>query len=95
MRDYELVVILNPEVAEEDVPSAIEKVSQFITQKGGAVADVNHWGRRRLAYPIEHFMEGNYVITQFKLEPNLTSELEAELRLSDQILRHLLIRAGD
>ena len=87
-------MILSPEVADENVPAAIERVSQFITDRGGAMAEVNQWGRRKLAYPIKHFSEGNYVLAQFKLAPRLAGELEANLQISEGILRHLLIRLG-
>jgi small subunit ribosomal protein S6 len=92
VHDYELTVVFSPEIAEEDIPTEIEKVNQFITQKGGVVTEVNQWGRRKLAYPIRHFREGNYALTQFKLQPNLTAELEKNLRSSEEILRYLLVR---
>ena len=95
MRDYELVVIISPEVVDEEIPAAIDKISQFIIERGGAITEVNQWGRRKLAYPIRDFMEGNYVLTQFKMEPSLTAELEASLGISEEILRHLLVRLGE
>jgi len=95
LRDYELVVIISPQVADEDVPAALEKVGQSITDRGGTITEVNQWGRRKLAYPIKRFLEGNYVLTQFKIEPKMTAELEASLRLAEDILRHLLVRLGD
>jgi small subunit ribosomal protein S6 len=95
LRDYELVVIISPEVTDEDVPAALEKMSHFITDRGGTITEVNQWGRRKLAYPIQQFLEGNYVLTQFKIEPKMTAELEASLRLAEEFLRHLLVRLGD
>ncbi len=95
LRDYELVVIISPEVAEEEIPAVLEKISRFILERGGSVTGANQWGRRKLAYPIRDFMEGNYVLTNFKLEPKLTAELEASLGLSAEILRHLLVRLSD
>lgn len=95
MRDYELTVVFSPEVSEEDLGAEIEKVSELITQKGGEVAEVNRWGRRRLAYPIRRFREGNYVLTQFKLEPNLAVELDSKLQSSEEILRYLLVRMDE
>ena len=92
MRDYELTVVFSPEIAEEDMATEIEKLSQFITQKGGVVNEVKRWGRRKLAYPIRHFREGNYALTQFKLQPSLAVELERRLRSSEDILRYLLVR---
>ena len=95
MRDYELVVILSSELAEEEVPAAIDRLSQLIVDRGGEVKEVNRWGRRKLAYPIKRQLEGNYLVTQVRLEPNRTSDIEAGLRISEEVLRHLLVRAGD
>ena len=58
LRDYELVLIISPEVVEEKFEATINNVSQFITEKGGIVSNVERWGKRRLAYPIEHFIYG-------------------------------------
>ncbi len=95
MRDYELTVIFRPEIAEEEIPAEIEKVSQMISQKGGVVGEVNRWGRKRLAYPIKHCREGNYVLTPFKMDPTLALDLDKSLQTSDRILRHLLVRLGE
>jgi len=92
LRDYELVVIISPEVVEEQFDATIDNVSQFITEKGGTIADVERWGKKRLAYPIEHFMEGSYVLTRFRLKPALSKELEANLQISEEVLRHLLVK---
>ena len=91
-RDYELVLIVSPEVADETLDATIDNVSQFITGKDGIISDVERWGKRKLAYPIKHFMEGSYVLTRFKLKPALSKELEANLQISEAILRHLLIK---
>jgi small subunit ribosomal protein S6 len=90
--DYELVVIISPEVGDEAIDNVIGRISRFITENGGTVSTIDRWGRKRLAYPIKHFMEGSYVLAQFKLGPKLGRELEASLEISEEILRHLLIR---
>lgn len=95
MRDYELVVILSPELAEEDLPAAIDRLSQLIVDRGGEVKDVNRWGRRKLAYPIKKHVEGSYLVTQVRLDPNRALEVEAGLNISEEVLRHLLVRVGD
>jgi small subunit ribosomal protein S6 len=95
LRGYELVLIIDPEIVEEDVPTAIEKVSQFITGRGGEVANVNRWGRRKLAYPIQRHMEGNYVVTQFRLDPDQIAGLEASLGLAEEVIRHLVVRTDE
>jgi len=95
LRDYEMVFIISPEVVDERLDTIIDNVSRFITERGGTVSDVERWGKRKLAYPVEHFVEGNYVLTQFKLKPTVSKELEANLQISEEVLRHLLIRLSD
>ena len=95
MRDYELVVIINPSVADDEVVATVEKTSQYITERGGAVTEVNQWGRKKLAYPIREFTEGHYVLTQFSMDPGLTTDLEASLELSEDILRYLLVKLSE
>ena len=92
LHDYELVFIVNPEVVDEALEAAVQNVSQFITSKDGVISEVERWGKRRLAYPLKHFLEGSYVLTQFKLGPAFGKELEANLRISEEVLRHLLIK---
>jgi small subunit ribosomal protein S6 len=94
LHDYELVYILNPDVADEVLETRMNGISQFITGREGVVDNVDKWGKRRLAYPIKHFLEGNYVLAKFKLSPAHCKELEANLRISEEILRHLLIKVG-
>jgi small subunit ribosomal protein S6 len=92
LRDYELTVVFSPELSDDDMPSAIDKVAKFIAQKGGVVSEVDHWGRRRLAYPISRFIEGNYVLTRIQLEPQAVADLEANLELSESVLRYLVVK---
>jgi len=92
LNDYELVVIINPEIVDENLETAINNISQFITERGGVISGVEQWGKRRLSYPIKHFMEGNYVLTQLKLRPTLSQGLQARLQISEDILRYLLIK---
>lgn len=92
LRDYELVVIISPEVTDEAVDGVIGRISQFITENGGSVSNIERWGKRKLAYPIKHFLEGNYVLARFKLKPKLSKELEASLEISEEVFRHLLTR---
>ena len=95
MPDYELVLIISPEVVDKGLDTTIDRVTQFITEKGGSISDIEQWGKRRLAYPIKHFVEGSYVLTRFKLKPTLSKELEANLRISEEVIRHLLIKLSD
>ena len=92
LRDYEMVLVLSPDVAEDSLEAVLDKISQVITEKGGTVSAVERWGRRKLAYPIKQFMEGSYVLARFTLNTMLAKELEASLRISEAVLRHLLVR---
>ena len=92
LRDYELVVIINPEVADDGIDSIVGNISRLITQNGGTVDEPDRWGKRKLAYPIKHFLEGNYVLVRCKMKPSSGKELEASLRISEEVLRHLLVR---
>ncbi len=94
LQDYELVFILNPEIAEDVLENKINSVSQFITAREGVVTDVQKWGKKKLAYPIKHILEGNYVLAKFQMKPAKAKELEANLRISEEVIRHLLIKAG-
>ena len=92
LNDYELVVIINPEIVDDNLETTINNISQFITERGVGISRVEQWGKRRLSYPIKHFMDGNYVLTQLKLRPTVSQELQARLQISEDILRYLLIK---
>ena len=92
MAAYELVYIISPEVSDEELPQVIEKMSQSVANAGGNVVEVAQWGRKRMAYPIRRFAEGNYVFNRIELEPVKVKEIEANLRLSDEVLRHLVVK---
>ena len=91
LRDYELTVVIAPETSEEKLEALIESISRYVTDREGTVSDVQKWGKRKLAYPIKHFIEGFYVLFQFKMKPQDGRELENNLRISEEVLRHLLI----
>ena len=95
LRNYELVLIVSPQLSDEASDVAVDKYSRFITGKGGSVDDTQRWGKRKLAYPIKHFGEGNYVLLKFKMKPEYSRELEANLRISEEIIRHLLVKMED
>jgi len=90
LKEYELLFIVSPRVAADDVPGAIERVNDLIRQSGGEVVSAENWGRRRLAYPIKHYFEGTYVLTTLRLPPEGAAPLEASLIISEEVIRHLL-----
>ena len=93
MRDYELVVVISPDVP--DVEATVNHFQQFILDRGGEVQQVDRWGRRKLAYPIQRYLEGDYVVTKFRLEPSRIRDLEDSLRLSEDVIRHLVVKLGE
>ncbi len=89
---YELVFIVRPDASDEQLEATVEGISRFITGRDGVVDEVDQWGKKRLAYPIRHHREGSYVLTRFQLSPEQNRELESILRISEDVIRHLLIR---
>ncbi len=96
MHDYEVTFILNPNLADEDVTTTTDRVSTLITTAGGDVTEMRHWGgKRRLAYPIEHHRDGYYVTTKFRTSPSAAYGLDGQLKLNDNIIRHMVFRMDD
>jgi small subunit ribosomal protein S6 len=91
LREYEVMFILPPELEEEAATTATERVRSYVTGAGGTVHSIDVWGRRRLAYPIERHGEGVYHLAKFTLEPEHAIELDRNLRLNEQVLRHLIV----
>ena len=92
MQGYEIVTIVDPQIADEDVPKTSDKINELITSRGGSVARVQRWGRRRLAYPIKRQTEAHYMLTTFELDPTHASELEADLVLAQEVLKHMVVK---
>lgn len=91
LHTYELLLIVNPDVSDEDLETRLGKISAMITEKSGTVASVDRWGKRKLAYPINRYSEGIYVLMNCTFDPALCQQMENSLRISEDILRHLLI----
>ncbi|MFH0942154.1 MAG: 30S ribosomal protein S6 [Chloroflexota bacterium] len=90
--EYELVVIVSPASGEEALEARVEAVSKLITGRGGTVVNVERWGKRKLAYPVKHSREGLYFLVRFKAGTQLGKELDTSLRISEDVLRHMLVR---
>ena len=95
MHEYEMMYILRPELDEAAVAAAIAKVSALVTGNGGEVTKAEPWGRRRLAYPIKQCREGQYVLMLYKLDAKAVTEVERALRISEEVIRFLVIRQGN
>jgi small subunit ribosomal protein S6 len=95
LQDYEMVYIINPDVAEDALETQVNGISQFITSRDGVIDSIDKWGKKKLAYPLKHYLEGNYILTKFKISPVYVKEIEANLKISEDVLRHLIIKAGN
>ena len=95
MHDYELVAIISPEVDEDSLAKIVDKVTQSINSRGGAVEETKNWGKRKLAYPVKRFMEADYVLARFKLMPKSVKGLESEIGAFGDVLRYLVVKVGD
>ena len=92
MRDYEVLYIVRADLDDEKVQDAVKRVNRLIERSGGTVEATNLWGKRKLAYEVKHQKEGAYVLQDFQLNPDRVPELEAGLKITEEVLRHLIVR---
>jgi small subunit ribosomal protein S6 len=92
MRRYELMLVLRPDLADDKVQGTLERAARAIAAGGGQIVKQAPWGRRRLAYPIDHHREGSYYVVLFEAPATAISELERGLLISEEVLRHLVTR---
>jgi small subunit ribosomal protein S6 len=95
MRRYELMLLLRPDLEDDKLQSAVERVTRAIVNAGGSLSKVSPWGKRRLAYEINHFREASYFLIHFDIEPSQVRGIERGLLISEEILRHLVIVLED
>lgn len=91
-REYELVMILSPEATEAEARETVSRINEIISDGSGSIAQQDNWGVRRLAYPIQRFVEGNYFFTRCSMEAQAAVELNETLNSSQDVLRHLVFR---
>ena len=89
MTNYEVLFIIDPALEDEKKEATIEAVKEIIAADG-EVGNVDVWGMRKLAYPIKKKSEGYYVVIEFKAQPTLPKELDRRLKISDNVMRHLI-----
>ena len=92
MRKYETIFILNPSFDEETVKANIEKFKGVIENGGGTVDNVDFWGKRKLAYEIKKVSEGFYTLFSFTAGPELPKELDRVFRITDGVIRHIIVK---
>lgn len=91
-RAYELMIIIDSDVVDTDVPKVITRTEKLIAEEGGRIASTDNWGRRKFAYEINHKTEGVYVVWEISTENPGLPNTERQLRLADDIVRHKLFR---
>jgi small subunit ribosomal protein S6 len=92
MRRYELMLVIRPDVADDKSQALVDRTTRQVVTAGGRIVKVAPWGRRRLAYPIEHHREGSYHIILFEAPGEAIAELEHTLLITEEVLRHLVTR---
>ncbi len=92
MRQYELMVILDPDLEERTVAPSLDRYLSLVTKDGGTVDSVDIWGRRRMAYEIQKKAEGIYAVVELHAEPATVKELDRQLGLNESVLRTKVIR---
>jgi len=94
MTNYEVMFILDPALEDAQKEASIETVKGIIATEG-EVANVDVWGMRKLAYPIQKKNEGYYVVIEFKAQPTLPKELDRRLKISDNVMRHIIVNQDE
>ena len=95
MNIYELVYIIQPNLDDDGVKAVDDRIGQAIFGEDGTITSTDHWGKRRLAYPIKGHFEGHYILHNLSMPPTAVLNVERQLRLSEDVLRFLFIRADD
>jgi small subunit ribosomal protein S6 len=95
MHRYETLFILHPDLPEAQVRETIDRVRLLIEGMGGQVAELQDWGMRDLAYPIRKQLRGTYVLVQYSAGSEVVKELERTLKLADEVLRFISVRAAE
>ena len=90
MRRYELMLLFRPDLEDDKLQAAVEKVTRAIVNAGGALTKVSPWGKRRLAYDIKHFREASYFLIHFDIAPAEVRGIERGILITEEILRHLV-----
>jgi small subunit ribosomal protein S6 len=93
MNKYELCVVLSAKIEDDERAAALEKVQNYITRFGGTVTDIDEWGKKKLAYEIQKMKEAYYYFIHFDAEPTAPYEIEHRVRIMENVIRYLCVRA--
>ena len=94
MRDYELMTIHRPDLAEDDIDAKIGELESYLSEQGASLKGKDLWGKRRFAFEIEHLSEGYYSVVNFQAEAGAVDSLDRMLSLADEVVRHKIVRLG-
>ena len=92
MNKYELALVVNAKLADEERAAVVEKAKGYITRYNGVITEVEEWVKKRLAYEIQHIREGFYYFVQFEADSTCPAEVERHMRIMDNVLRYLVVR---
>ena len=95
MSKYELCLVLNAKIEDDERNAALEKVKNYITRFGGTITNVDEAGKKRLAYEVQKMREGFYYFIQFDAETSAPFEIENRIRIMDNVLRYLCVKAEE
>jgi small subunit ribosomal protein S6 len=95
LTEYETTVVIRPDIGGDVVEGTLDKVREVVRNGGGKLVAINHWGKKKLAYEIEKHARGIYVHTHYLGGNQLVTELERNLRISDNVLRFLTVRLAE
>jgi len=95
VKEYEMMIIVDPDIDDEEISTSINGIKEIIEKEGGTVKKIDEWGKRTLAYEIRHKKEGFYVVYYFKGQPTLPHRLRREINLNPHILRGMVIKKGE
>ncbi|MDO4478066.1 MAG: 30S ribosomal protein S6 [Lachnospiraceae bacterium] len=93
MKEYELALVVNAKITDEERTAVVNKAKGYITRFGGEIGEIEEWGKRKLAYPIQKMEEGYYFFIPFNAEADCPNDLEKEMRIMENVLRYLIVRA--
>ena len=92
MTKYELVLVVNAKIEDEERAAVVEKAKNYIARYNGNVTEVEEWGKKRLAYEIQKMREGYYYFIQFEADTDCPAEVEKHVRIMDNVLRYLIVK---
>ena len=95
MKAYELLYFVDPSSTEDARAGVMKRIEGAIAEEGGVIDNVDEWGKRKLAYEVDHIAEGDYTLIDFHADPTQIKELDRVLRINDAVKRHMIVRRSD